>query len=108
MSYNAVRRNEIRNQNIRHVGELVKVYDPNKKTVILLPGGMGSQLERTVKPYKENNPAPFKKYETVWIDIGIHLPVENGFDLFGTFGIGEAASGFSDTVFLFAPIFRVD
>ncbi|MDA2918071.1 lysophospholipase [Desulfobacterota bacterium AH_259_B03_O07] len=71
MSYNAARRNEIRNQNIRHVGELVKVYDPNKKTVILLPGGMGSQLERTVKPYKENNPAPFKKYETVWIDIGI-------------------------------------
>jgi len=71
MNYEAARRHEIKSNVIRVVNELVKTYDPNKKTVILLPGGMGSHLERTDKPYSSSNPGPFEKYETVWIDFGI-------------------------------------
>jgi len=71
MSYKSSRNHEIRSENIRIAEELVKEYDPNKKTIILLPGGLGSQLERTKKPYSQNNPGPFGKYDPVWIDFGI-------------------------------------
>lgn len=71
MTYDEARRREIQSQNIRHVEEFVKKYDPNKKTVIFLPGGLGSQLERTIKSFSESSPGPFTKYETVWVDVGI-------------------------------------
>jgi len=71
MTYEEARRREIQSQNIRHVEEFVRRYDPNKKTVIFLPGGLGSQLERTTKSFSESSPGPFAKYETVWIDVGI-------------------------------------
>ena len=47
---------------------LVDHYDPNRKTVIMLPGGMGSRLERSKKKF----PGPFDAYEVVWIDFDIH------------------------------------
>lgn len=71
MTYEQSRRHEIRSNIIRVVNNLVNSYDPNKKTVILLPGGMGSHLERTTSSYKPSKPGPFKNFETLWIDIGI-------------------------------------
>ena len=71
MSYKSARAHEIRSQNIRMARELVERYDPNKKTVILLPGGLGSRLERTKKPYSDNSPGPFTLYERIWMDWGI-------------------------------------
>jgi len=59
MTYEESRNNEIKSQNIRHVEEFVKRYDPNKKTVIFLPGGLGSQLERTTKSFSEGSTGPF-------------------------------------------------
>lgn len=76
MSYESVRKREIISNNIRMAEELVKRYNPNRKTVILLPGGLGSQLEKTVKKYSESNPGPFDKYETVWIDIDIVFTIK--------------------------------
>ena len=54
----------------------MKRYNPNQKTVILLPGGLGSQLEKTTKKYSDNNQGPFDKYETVWIDIDIIFTIK--------------------------------
>ncbi|MGH7807068.1 MAG: esterase/lipase family protein, partial [Thermodesulfobacteriota bacterium] len=69
MSYESARDEEILKSNIRHASEFVKKYDPNKKTVILLPGGLGSQLDRTTVPYKSN--ISNYEYGTVWVDEGI-------------------------------------
>lgn len=71
MSYKTARSHEIRSQNIRMARELVERYNPNEKTVILLPGGLGSQLDRTVEPYRDSSPGPFTEFERVWMDLGI-------------------------------------
>ena len=47
---------------------LLSRFDPNKRTVIFLPGGMGSQLERTEGAYP-NSPNIFT--DIVWMDVGI-------------------------------------
>src|SRR3954469_17728001 len=48
--------------------EFLKTFRPEQPTVILLPGGMGSQLDRTCVPFPEE-PNTFD--ETVWMDKGI-------------------------------------
>jgi hypothetical protein len=45
--------------------EFLKTFRPNQPTIILLPGGMGSQLDRTWNPFPKE-PNTFD--ETVWID----------------------------------------
>src|SRR5258705_8094104 len=47
---------------------LVNGFNPNNPTVILLPGGMGSQLESTEKPYPES---PNIISDVIWLDLGI-------------------------------------
>ena len=37
----------------------------------MLPGGMGSQLERSVKTYVNDASLPFRAYDPVWMDIGL-------------------------------------
>lgn len=49
---------------------LVKRFRPDWPTIILLPGGMGSQLNRTRRPFP-NEPNFF--VETVWMDAGIFV-----------------------------------
>ena len=67
ISYESARKIEIE-LNIKRIAKrLVDHYDPNKKTVIMLPGGMGSRLERSKKKY----PGPFDAYDVVWIDFDI-------------------------------------
>ncbi len=48
--------------------EFLKTFRPDQPTVILLPGGMGSQLDRSCDPFPKE-PNTFD--ETVWIDAGI-------------------------------------
>jgi pimeloyl-ACP methyl ester carboxylesterase len=43
-------------------------FDVRRPTVLLLPGGMGSQLERTAYPYPRN---PNAINDTIWVDLGI-------------------------------------
>ena len=45
-------------------------YNPQRPTVILLPGGMGSQLERTARPYPDQ---PNDINDVIWLDPGVHL-----------------------------------
>lgn len=49
----------------------VNRYHPDKKSLILLPGGMGSQLERTGSPYPTS---PNVITNVVWIGLGIAPP----------------------------------
>jgi hypothetical protein len=51
---------------------LVAKYDPNKPTVILLPGGMGSQLDRSNFAYT-GDPISFADFSVVWIGLGVVL-----------------------------------
>ncbi|MBI1190627.1 MAG: hypothetical protein GC200_08130 [Tepidisphaera sp.] len=46
-------------------------FDPAAPTVVLLPGGMGSQLDRTVGAYADGAALPFGEFETVWAGFGL-------------------------------------
>ncbi len=48
--------------------EFLKTYRPDQPTIIVVPGGMGSQLDRTCDPFPKE-PNTFD--ETVWADLGI-------------------------------------
>ena len=48
--------------------EFLKTFRPDQPTIILLPGGMGSQLDRTCDPFPKE-PNTFD--ERVWADLGI-------------------------------------
>lgn len=50
--------------------EFLKTFRPDQPTIILLPGGMGSQLDRTCKPFPQD---PNTIEETVWMDRHILL-----------------------------------
>ena len=57
---------------------LMSEYDPAASTVILLPGGMGSQLERTENAFPAS---PNLIDDIVWIDLGILPPKKDALKL---------------------------
>lgn len=68
MSYNTYRQKLIASYYDYQLESLVTAFHPDKKSVILLPGGMGSQLERTESPYP-NSPNVITRI--IWVDSGI-------------------------------------
>ncbi len=71
MSYGTSRKSEIRHEYLRNIKRFASAYDRSKDTVIMLPGGMGSQLERSAKKYVDNASLPFRIYDPVWMDLGL-------------------------------------
>ncbi len=71
LSYDRARNLSLRAVYSRLVDELVRGYQPGAKTVILLPGGMGSQLDRSIKKYRDGASLPFIEFDPVWIDLGL-------------------------------------
>jgi hypothetical protein len=68
MSYDSYRTTLVEAYYAYQLQSLLTDFDPAQKTVILLPGGMGSQLERTDRPY----PEPAGGFtDVVWINLGI-------------------------------------
>lgn len=51
--------------------EFMSAFDPAAPTVIIVPGGMGSQLDRTVKVYRDGGDLPFGDFATVWAGFGL-------------------------------------
>lgn len=70
MSYDSARKKEIRDAHDRHIEEFARSYKRNRPTILLLPGGMGSQIDRSDKPYTGHASLPFK-YDPIWVDPGI-------------------------------------
>ncbi len=70
MSYESARAAAITRVHTRHLARLVAEYRPGRPTVVLLPGAMGSALERSRRPYVDDG-APLGGYDTVWMDSGI-------------------------------------
>jgi len=71
MSYSTSRKSEIKHEYLRNIKRFASVYDRTKETVVLLPGGMGSQLERSKKRYQNDASLPFRTYNPVWMDLGL-------------------------------------
>jgi hypothetical protein len=72
MSYADARNQATRDAFKSVLNGLVAHYDPARPTVILLPGGMGSQLDRSNARYA-GNPIDFKDFSTLWVSAGVLL-----------------------------------
>lgn len=71
MSYELARSLEIRDAHARRIEDFAREYRPGRPTVVFLPGGMGFQLDRSDKPYRDDTSLPFRAYDPVWIDWGL-------------------------------------
>ena len=70
MSYDSARKKEIRDAHDRHIEEFARGYKRNRPTILFLPGGMGSQIDRSDEAYAGDASLPFK-YDPIWVDPGI-------------------------------------
>ena len=68
VSYEKYRKDLIEGYYDHQLEGLMSGYDPANPTVILLPGGMGSQLERTESKYPAS---PNVINDVIWMDAGI-------------------------------------
>ena len=58
------------------VGRFLATYNPNLRTVVLIPGGMGSQLDRSPSPFRPPAELPLGRFDPVWMDFGILFTAE--------------------------------
>ena len=86
MTYQAWRKQSILEAFDLQLREIVQRYKPGERTVCMLPGGMGSQLEISKRKYNAGNPIPSLPESTIWTDVGItaddafRLEIEDGYD----------------------------
>lgn len=69
MDYATARNLEIHDSHQRFVRQFAQSYRVGQPTVVLLPGGMGSHLDRSTLPFKNEHSIPFPFYDPVWIDL---------------------------------------
>ncbi|MEM8789418.1 MAG: hypothetical protein AAGE76_14255 [Pseudomonadota bacterium] len=48
-------------------------FDPTARTVVLIPGGLGSRLRRARHPFDAHAPEVDPRLSTVWVDCGLFL-----------------------------------
>jgi pimeloyl-ACP methyl ester carboxylesterase len=70
MNYDSIRKKEIRDAHNRHIEEFARGYKRKRPTIVFLPGGMGSQIDRSDRPYAGDASLPFQ-YDPIWMDPGI-------------------------------------
>ena len=78
MSYESYRKAKIQGYYDYQLETFVSGFDPTRPTVVLLPGGMGSQLERTENPVGTE---PNVINDVIWMDWGIVWPKKDAFKL---------------------------
>ena len=71
MTYRTARNRSIRDALGRRIEDFARHYRPGQPTVVLLPGGMGSQLDRSYRRYRRDDDRPFERYDPIWMDLGI-------------------------------------
>ena len=72
MTYEQARLAAIREAYLSQIKLLAARYKPGARTLVLLPGGMGSELLRSPKKFSGTS-MPLIDYQEVWIDLGIML-----------------------------------
>lgn len=70
MDYDLIRYNTIRNSMRASIRSVLYTFKPGVKTIILLPGGMGSQLNRSKQVFNEIPPG-LVEVDPIWMDVGI-------------------------------------
>jgi len=73
MSYDSTRRRIIHDIHQARITEYAKRYRPGFPTIVLLPGGMGSQLDRSPQPYTVDGSVPGTGFTPVWLDLGVFI-----------------------------------
>jgi hypothetical protein len=71
MSYDSTRRRIIHDIHQARIIEYAKRYRPGFPTIVLLPGGMGSQLDRSPQPFTGDGSVPGTGFQNVWLDLGV-------------------------------------
>jgi pimeloyl-ACP methyl ester carboxylesterase len=71
MSYDSTRRKIIHDIHQARITEYAKRYRPGFPTIVLLPGGLGSQLDRSPQPYTVDGSVPGTGFRNVWLDLGV-------------------------------------
>ena len=71
MTYRTARNRSIRDALGRRIEDFARRYRPGEPTIVLLPGGMGSQLDRSVRRYRSDGDLPFERYNPIWMDLGV-------------------------------------
>jgi pimeloyl-ACP methyl ester carboxylesterase len=71
MSYDSTRRRIIHDIHQARIIEYAKRYRPGFPTVVLLPGGMGSQLDRSPQPFTGDGSVSGTGFRNVWLDLGV-------------------------------------
>ena len=69
MSYEIARNHEIHDAHQRVIDIFAKSYRSGQPTIVLLPGGMGSHLDRSTRPFVNDQSIPFPMYDPVWMDV---------------------------------------
>lgn len=69
MSYEIARNHEIHDAHQRVIDIFARTYRCGQPTIVLLPGGMGSHLDRSTAAYKNDQSIPFPMYDPVWMDV---------------------------------------
>ena len=69
MSYEIARNHEIHDAHQRVIDIFAKSYRCGQPTIVLLPGGMGSHLDRSTSPFVNDQSIPFPMYDPVWMDL---------------------------------------
>ena len=68
MSYETARNHEIHDAHQRVIDIFARTYRCGQPTIVLLPGGMGSHLDRSTRPFVNDQSIPFPMYDPVWMD----------------------------------------
>jgi len=79
----AYRKEVLEQTRIRQKEDMDEFFDAfrkDRRTVILLPGGMGSQLYRADRPFEEGTNGPYR-FDEIWLDRGIFGPARDGLKL---------------------------
>jgi hypothetical protein len=69
MSYETARIHEIHDAHQRAIDIFARTYRCGQPTIVLLPGGMGSHLDRSTRPFVNDQSIPFPMYNPVWMDL---------------------------------------
>ena len=71
MSYQSARTLEIKDAHVRRIDDFARGYKPGRLSVVFVPGGMGSQIDQSGRPYRGDDSIPFPTYDPAWIDLGL-------------------------------------